>query len=112
VVPRGGLPLLQHLGFREERVTVEDGCVVTDPVVAEVRGGVRALTSMTLIPTAKAMTKVPSTRRSPNSVSAAYASLKCIGLRFIERFVNQTLSVSVTVRPYGCLYTSPTSKSS
>jgi len=42
---------------------------------------------------------VPSTRRSPNSVSAAYASLNYIGLRFIERSVNRTSSVSVTVRP-------------
>jgi len=56
-------------------------------------------TSMTLIPTDMAMTISPLTRRSPNSVSAAYASLKCIGLRFIVRFVSHTSSVSVTVRP-------------
>jgi len=54
---------------------------------------------MTLIPTASAITNRPLTRRSPNSVSAAYASLKCIGLRFIVIFVVQTSSVSVTVRP-------------
>ena len=45
-------------------------------------------------------------RRFPfrsNSDFAAYSALKCIWFVFIVINVNQVLSVSVTVRPSGCL---------
>lgn len=69
-------------------------------------------TSVTLWPVTSATVNVESTSGLPNSVFLAYSKSKWIGAVFCVSRVNQMLSVSVIVRPRGCKYTSPSTKSS
>ena len=57
--------------------------------------------SMTDWPVTSASVNVESTSGLPNSVFAAYAWSKWIGLVFCESSVNQILSAVMTVRPSG-----------
>lgn len=68
--------------------------------------------SVTDWPIAMAMVSDETTSIRPNSEDCPTCALKCAWLVFIVRSVNQELSVSVTVRPSGCWYTSPIWKSS
>jgi hypothetical protein len=68
--------------------------------------------SVTDWPIAMAIVSGEATSMRPNSEASPTWALKCAWLVFIVSSVNQVLSVSVIVRPSGCWYTSPISKSS
>src|SRR5918996_2330821 len=71
-----------------------------------------SLVSGTVMPVTTASVKVEFTRGRPKRVRSANGTLKCTWFVFIVKHVNQTLSVSVIVRPKRLRKTSPTSKSS
>ena len=58
--------------------------------------------SVTDCPVTSASVKHELTSGRLNSVALAYSVSKWIGLVFIVRQVNQTLSAAITVRPSGC----------
>ena len=71
-----------------------------------------SLVSGTVMPVTSASVNVLLTSGRPNRVRSAKGTLKCTWFVFMVRHVNQTLSVSVIVRPKRLRKTSPTSKSS
>ena len=64
------------------------------------------------MPVTSASVNVLFTSGRSNCVRSAWGTLKCTWFVFIVRHVNQTLSVSVIVRPKRLRKTSPTAKSS
>src|SRR5919106_3779285 len=71
-----------------------------------------SLVSGTVIPVTSASVSALFTRGRPKRVRSANGTLKCTWFVFIVKHVNQTLSVSVIVRPKRLRKTSPTSTSS